>query len=117
MQSACLRETTQTFNGQRSLGVQAVDLTTMVERIRYPWFRQLMRDPKALNMDTRMPSFWPDGESPSPILGGDPDQQIEAVWAFLSLGEGMAVPEGIATSSEAYELVPTSEPRMAGVLV
>ncbi|MDA1266650.1 MAG: hypothetical protein O2816_16340, partial [Planctomycetota bacterium] len=106
-----------TFGGQRSLGVQAVDLTTMVDRIRYPWFRELMRDPKALNMDTRMPSFWPDGESPSPLLEGDPDQQIEAVWAFLSLGEGMAVPAGIATSATAFELVPAEEPLMAGVFM
>lgn len=106
-----------TFAGRRSLGVQAVDLTTMVERIRYDWYRRLMLDPASLNMNTRMPSFWIDGESPSDLLGGDPERQIDAVWAFLSLGEGMAIPEGLATADDAYELTPTDEPITAGVFL
>lgn len=106
-----------TFGGQRSLGVQAVDLTTMVDRIQYDWFKKLMLDPKSMNMDTRMPSFWPEGESPSPLFGANPEAQIEAVWAFLSLGEGMAVPEGLSTSGDAYELVPTDGPVSAGVFM
>lgn len=106
-----------TFSGQRSLGVQAVDMTTMVDRIHYGWFRDLMLDPKSMNMDTRMPSFWPDGESPSPLLGGDPGKQIEAVWAFLSLGGGMATPEGLSTGGNEYELVPTDGPVTAGVFM
>ena len=106
-----------TFGGQRSLGVQAVDLTTMVDRIQYDWFKKLMLDPKSMNMDTRMPSFWPEGESPSPLFGAEPEAQIEAVWAFLSLGEGMAVPEGLSTSGNEYELVPTDGPVSAGVFM
>lgn len=106
-----------TFAGQRSLGVQAVDMTTMVDRIQYGWFRELMLDPKSLNMNTRMPSFWPDGESPSPLLDGKPEAQIEAVWAFLSLGEGMATPAGLSTPDDAYKLVPTDGPVTAGVFM
>ncbi len=104
-----------TFDGRRSLGVQAVDLTTMTSRLRYGWFRELLADPAAVNMDTRMPSFWPEGESVSPLLGGDPAAQIEALWAFLSLGPAMSLPQGLSHSASAYELLPVERPLSIGV--
>jgi mono/diheme cytochrome c family protein len=105
-----------TFDGQRSLGVQAVDLTTMTDHLRYGWFKQLLLEPAALNMDTRMPSFWPDGQSPVDLYGGDPEGQIEAVWTFLSLGKGMALPKGLAGGGQ-YELTPSDGPITCGVFM
>lgn len=106
-----------TFDGVPSLGVQAVDLTTMHERLRYGWFRDLMLDPIAIDMNTRMPVFWMDGESPCELLDRDPVRQTDALWAYLAQGSSMPWPAGLATSDAAYELVPTGEPIVCGVFL
>lgn len=106
-----------TFGGRKSLGVQAVDLTTMTERIQYGWYEQLMMDPASLEMNTRMPVFWTEGRSPSDILDGDPQAQIRAVWAFLQQGGAMALPKGLVGRDTAYELIPGDEPVICGVFM
>jgi hypothetical protein len=50
---------------------------------------------------TRMPTIFPDGKSAlDTILGGKPDAQAEAIWAYLSLGPTLWLPEGVKPRKE-----------------
>lgn len=85
-----------TFAGHKSLGVPALDLTTVPERLKHDWFVRYLPDPAALRPGTRMPSFWPDGKAANKdILGGDSTRQIEAIWTYLSAGKSAKIPEGL----------------------
>src|SRR5438105_9105638 len=45
---------------------------------------------------TRMPQAFVDGKSTlTTVLNGDPKGQAEAMWAYLSLGPGLPLPEGL----------------------
>ena len=45
---------------------------------------------------TRMPTVFPEGKSPlDSVLNGDAKAQAEAVWAYLSLGPGLPLPDGL----------------------
>ena len=114
-----------TFGGAPSLGVQGMDLAVMKKRLQADWFRRYMVNPIALRPGTRMPSFWPDGNSTKPdILGGDSGKQIEAIWKYLALGE-QAAPAGasgggllITASDEASiyrNFIQDAGPRAIGV--
>jgi len=104
-----------TFGGRPSLGIQAIDLSTMAGRLRSGWFRELLLDPIALDMNTRMPVFWQDGRSPADVLGRDPERQVAALWSYLAQGEAMPFPPGLVTGDAAYELTPEDEPIACGV--
>lgn len=105
-----------TFNGHDSLGVPAVDLAGMHDRLRWGWFRDLLRDPNSLDLNTRMPNFWVDGASPvADVLEGDVDAQVEALWTYLSLGASMPTPAGLVVSADEYELVPVDRAIQVGV--
>ena len=107
------------FNGVKSLGIPAVDLTHVQERIKPAWARQLLLDPKSLGMNTRMPIFW-DSKGVSTaraILGGDPKLQVEALLNYLALGRAMPMPPGLITADAEYELVPDSETILCGVFM
>jgi mono/diheme cytochrome c family protein len=84
------------FGGRASLGIPAVDLTTVAGRLRPEWFQRYLLDPQALRPGTRMPTFWPNGVATNKdILGGDPKKQIDAIWAFLQLGKKADLPDGL----------------------
>ena len=61
-------------------------------RLRRDWIIEWLKDPQKLQPGTRMPGFWPDGNSPAPdILGGNSQAQIELLADYLiSLGQGAA---------------------------
>jgi hypothetical protein len=106
------------FLGTPSLGVRAVDLGQMHTRIRWPWFRDLLVDPTSVNMNTRMTAVFVDWKSPvHDVYGGDPEQQVAALWAFLAQGDNMAPPPGIRTGEAAYEIEPLDRVRMVGVFM
>lgn len=114
------------FNGAESLGIPAVDLATVSERIRGPWFRQLLADPKSLGMNTRMPEMWQVIDTPSgrvqrspvrDICDGEPARQIEALWQYLSLGASMPLPDGLFVPEREYELVPSNGPEICAVFL
>lgn len=108
------------FNGYPSLGIRAVDLGTVAKRIQYPWFRELLRDPAALNMNSRMPQFVVNGKSPvQDVLEGDVDAQIDALWSYLRMGDSMMLPEGLDMPDSAYELemMPGDAPKIVGVFM
>ncbi len=102
--------------GHPSLGIPAVDLSSVTERIRPHWFEQLLNDPSSVNMNTRMPSFWSAGKSPLvDILDGNPARQTAAIWAYLELGEDMPLPPGLSPDGESYELVIDATAVLCGV--
>lgn len=95
---------------KRSLGIPALDLSSLNQRLRPEWFRSYLLAPAAYRPGTLMPSLWPEGRSNLPeILGGDSEKQIAAIWSFIEHGEG--IPEGFPDrSSGEYELRPTTRP-------
>lgn len=97
-----------TFAGHKSLGVPALDLTTVPDRLKHDWFVRYLPDPAALRPGTRMPSFWPNGKAANrDILGGDSTRQIEAIWTYLSAGKAAKIPEGLVPVG--VELVASKE--------
>jgi hypothetical protein len=95
---------------KRSLGIPALDLSSLDQRLRPEWFRSYLLAPAEYRPGTLMPSLWPEGRSNLPeILGGDSEKQIAAIWSFIEHGEG--IPEGFPDrSSGEYELLPTNRP-------
>ncbi|MFM7070603.1 MAG: hypothetical protein ACKO38_02275 [Planctomycetota bacterium] len=84
------------FNGKASTGNQGIDLLTSYPRLQSAWFNAYVRNPGAFRLRTVMPTAWPDGiATHKTILDGNTDQQIEAIWYYLSLGTSAADPSGI----------------------
>lgn len=62
----------------------APDLALSKDRLKYHWIGEWLKDPQKLQEGTMMPQFFPDGETPLPdVLGGDAEQQIEAIRDYL----------------------------------
>jgi len=84
------------FNRNKSLGIQAMDLTIMHERLRPEWFHKYMQDPSAFRPGTRMPQAFVNGKSTlTKVLDGNADKQIHAIWEFLSDGRKAKNPIGV----------------------
>lgn len=97
------------FANHASTGVRAINLATMSTRIREDWFYRYVLDPQVYRRGTRMPAAWPYGRATiRDVLSADANQQIQAVWMYLSDGDRGSPPPGIVR--EAMELKPTSEP-------
>jgi cytochrome c551/c552 len=106
------------FAGHPSLGIPAVDLAAVHARLYPGWFRELLMDPVALGMNTRMPAFWVDGKSPvHDVLGGDPARQVDALWTYLSLGSSMPLPQGLVPREGEYEVEVIDAPVCVGVFM
>ncbi len=104
------------FAGVASLGIRAVDMAGMHDRLRPVWFQRLLRDPASVNMNTRMANLWIDGKSPvQEVLDGDIDAQVQLIWDYLSLGSAMPYPEGLVVPDEAFEVQPKDRARSVGV--
>jgi len=99
------------IKGSTPTGEPAMDLVSSHERLRSDWFRTYMRDPASLRPGTRMPNHWPaDQPNPFPqIQEGDPARQVDAIWAYLSQGQFLAMPEGVPTE-EGFEILVRDEP-------
>ena len=79
-----------------SLGIPALDLTLMSQRLQKEWFTSYLKDPQGLRPGTRMPSFWPEGQSVNQdIFEGDTNRQIDAIWAYLKLADDTNPPDGL----------------------
>lgn len=62
----------------------APDLVLSKARLQPDWVIEWLKDPQVLQEGTMMPTFFPDGSTPLPdVLGGDPQQQIEAIRDYL----------------------------------
>ncbi|PQO37915.1 c-type cytochrome [Blastopirellula marina] len=93
-----------TFAGEKASGVQGIDMTLMTRRLNHDWFLAYVMDPPRFRKGTRMPTAWPNGKSVMRnILGGDADQQVEAIWRYLQDGKEAAKPFGVG--QQTIELV------------
>jgi len=85
-----------TFGNQRAIGIQAINMLTMTERLRPEWFRRYMLEPTKYRPGTRMPASFPEGVSVlKSVYDGSADHQIAALWKYLSQGSQAAIPEGL----------------------
>ncbi len=97
------------FGQHPSVGVRAISLTTMHQRLRPEWVDRYLRDPQLYRPGTRMPAAWPFGTATiRDILKGDVNLQIAAVRLYLSDGAKAAVPVGLVR--EPMELKPVDAP-------
>ena len=95
--------------GNKSLGIQSLDLASSPVRLRPEWFRDYLINPAAFRPGTRMPSFWPEGKAVSPILGHNTELQIDSLWVYLNELEQTRLPEGLEKKG-GFELKPVNRP-------
>jgi mono/diheme cytochrome c family protein len=77
-------------------GTRGPDLASMNQRVRYDWYLRWLEQPQRMQPGTRMPGVFSDGTSPLPgVLRGSAVAQAEAMWAYLSLGPNLPLPEGL----------------------
>ncbi|MEP6667981.1 MAG: c-type cytochrome [Chthoniobacter sp.] len=93
-----------------SIGIQALDLSNLGQRIQPGWLREYLINPAGYRPGTLMPSFWPEGKAANgEILGGNTDRQIASIYSFAASANGE--PEGFpALGSSEFELVPKDRP-------
>ncbi|BDS06726.1 hypothetical protein NT6N_17660 [Oceaniferula spumae] len=100
------------FNGHHAAGAGALDLVNLTDRIQKNWFHLFMQDPSRFHTTGIMPNFWPGGQSTRPdMLKGNREQQIEALWAYLSDGTRAKKPLGLMTQLD--ELRVFDQPEIA----
>ncbi|MEZ6140029.1 MAG: c-type cytochrome [Zavarzinella sp.] len=84
--------------GIPNTGTRGPDLANTVQRVRYEWYRQWLEVPQRMAPGTRMPQVFIDGVSTfTKAYEGKPELQAEAMWAYMSLGKSMKLPEGLET--------------------
>jgi mono/diheme cytochrome c family protein len=84
------------FNRNKSLGIQAMDLTLVHDRIRPEWFHKYLQNPSEFRPGTRMPQAFVNGKSTlTTVLDGNADRQIQALWQFLADGRKAKNPVGV----------------------
>ncbi len=99
------------WGSHRLPGAEGLDLLVAVQRLRPEWFHALLLDPQQLKPRTRMPGGWPKGQSFFPAIEkGDTHRQIDAVWAYLAVGEKGGAPSGLTLAGQSRLLVPGDEP-------
>ncbi len=87
------------YNGTESAGMKGIDLMTSYQRLTPEWFFAYMKNPGAFRPGIIMPSYWPDGKAlQTEILGGDTEQQLQALWYTFSLGRSARDPSGLKQS-------------------
>jgi mono/diheme cytochrome c family protein len=105
--------------GHESPGIPGLDLATVRERLEPQWFQQWLRNPHQMRSNTRMPVFW-DASGKSALTrlgGGNATVQINALWAYLSLGSAMPLPQGLITNPDTYSLTPMERPMYFGTFM
>jgi len=98
------------WGAHAALGIQALDLSSMGQRLQPGWLRDYLINPAAYRPGTLMPSFWPEGKAANgEILGGDTERQIASIYAFAKSDNGE--PEGFpAVDGGEFELKPLAQP-------
>lgn len=96
--------------GRASIGTPGPDLALMPGRLHWDFFRRWMHEPNVIVPGTRMPQLFVGGVSQvGAILGGRAEPQVAAIWAYLSQGENLALPEGLG-DPQGLELTVGVEP-------
>jgi mono/diheme cytochrome c family protein len=72
---------------------EGINLAYSYERLLRDYYDRWMRNPLAIDPQTKMPVYFEDGKSPlTEILDGDAEKQIGAIWHYLRLGQKMPAP-------------------------
>jgi cbb3-type cytochrome oxidase cytochrome c subunit len=83
--------------GVPNSGTRGPDLALTTQHVRYDWYRQWLESAQRMDPGTKMPSIILDGRTMlDDVLGGNADAQAQAMWAYLSLGPTLPLPEGVA---------------------
>ncbi len=84
------------FAGNPNTGTRGPDLVGIAQRLRYDWYERWLEQPQRMVPGTRMPSIFLNGKSLlEKVFEGRADAQAEAMWAYLSLGPTLPLPEGM----------------------
>lgn len=84
------------IGGVANTGTRGPDLATINQRVRYEWYERWLSQPLRMAPGTRMPQSFVEGKSTlKSVFDGDPKQQAEAMWAYLALGPGLPLPDGL----------------------
>ncbi|MCF6285258.1 MAG: c-type cytochrome, partial [Candidatus Hydrogenedentes bacterium] len=98
------------LDGHKSLGIPAVDLAIVSERLQPAWFMSYMLDPNSLRPGTRMPTFFLERKSQgSELFGRNAAKQIEALWIYLRELKQTRLPIGMEKTDD-YALTPVDHP-------
>ncbi|MFO0798085.1 MAG: hypothetical protein U0804_11470 [Gemmataceae bacterium] len=82
--------------GIPNTGTRGPDLATINQRVRFDWYERWLHQPLRMSPGTKMPQAFVDGKSLlATVHGGNAKLQAESVWAYLSLGQGLPLPEGM----------------------
>ena len=72
---------------------EGINLAYSYERLLRDYYYRWMRNPLAIDPQTKMPVYFEEGKSPlTEILDGDAEKQIGAMWHYLRLGQKMPAP-------------------------
>ena len=84
------------IGGVANTGTRGPDLATINQRVRYEWYERWLSQPLRMAPGTRMPQAFVDGKSTlTSVYDGSPHRQAEAMWAYLALGPGLPLPDGL----------------------
>lgn len=104
--------------GHEGVGLPGLDLAFTTQRLTREHFENWMMEPLALRAGTRMPTYFDEGQSTiKTILDGDPAAQIDALWAYMSLGNEMPLPPGLVVDRASYDVLPVDRPRIVAVFM
>jgi len=82
--------------GIASGGTRGPDLAEVTQRVNYEWYVRWLNDPQRIQPGTRMPTIFLNGRSPhTSILGGDRQQQTDALWSYFGVAKRLPRPEGL----------------------
>ncbi|MEK6235764.1 MAG: PA14 domain-containing protein, partial [Planctomycetales bacterium] len=82
-------------------GAEGMDLLESPRRLKPAWFHAWLKTPQAMRRGTRMPTAWPKGKTFFPdVAGGSADRQIDAIWAYLSVGRKGGTPPGLSPDDD-----------------
>jgi mono/diheme cytochrome c family protein len=100
------------FKGEALPGTVGVELEGATDRIHPNWLHDFLKDPGSLKARTRMPTFFPNGQSQNQdVFSGDMELQISAMHAYLKGLSKEPLPDKIQQArNQNYELVPVDRP-------
>jgi len=100
------------FKGEALPGTVGVDVEGVTKRIHPNWLHDFLKDPGSLKARTRMPTFFPNGQSQNQdVLNGDVELQISAMHAYLNDLNNQPLPDKIQQArNQNYELLPVDRP-------
>ena len=104
--------------GHRGPSLPGIDLALTTQRLTRKAFDLWMAEPLAQRPGTRMPSYFEAGRSTlTTVLEGDAHRQIDALWAYLSLGDEMPLPAGLVVDRSSYEVLPIDRPQIVSLFM